>query len=85
MNPCKRLTLCRSSAPVQQFTPDQRAFIDANAVGRFAHDLNYHPGYATRITRHADNTCDVVGLDADAQGWIDLGGPTPRDVQVGRL
>lgn len=42
------------------------------------------PGHANvvRTTRHADGTCDAVRLEATSDGWIDLGGTTPRDFRV---
>lgn len=42
------------------------------------------PGFANvvRTTRHPDGTCDAVRLEATSDGWIDLGGATPRDFKV---
>lgn len=38
--------------------------------------------YVFRIQRHADGTADSVRLDPTATGWIDHGGPTPRDFKA---
>lgn len=60
-----------------------RAF-DADAARRPVVGDNRAPGFANavRTVRHADGTCDAVRLDATADGWIDYGGATPRDMKV---
>lgn len=40
--------------------------------------------YVFRLTRHEDGTADSVRLDPTADGWIDQGGPTPRDFKAVR-
>lgn len=35
-----------------------------------------------RLTRHPDGSADSVRLEATGDGWVDLGGATPRDVKV---
>lgn len=75
---------------------DQRLYLGAGYDGKNAFnadpsqrpvmgaDTGNTPGFANLVhtTRHPDGTCDAVHLEATQDGWIDLGGPTPRDFKV---
>jgi hypothetical protein len=73
---------------------DQRIYLGAGMDGRDAFNADpaarpvignsNAPGFANvvRTTRHPDGTCDSVRLEATQDGWIDLGGATPRDFRV---
>lgn len=70
---------------VQQFTPDQVFFRQTNARGRWASDPttnNVHTGYHMKF--NADGTCDMIRLEAGAEGWTDLGGQGAYDIAAGR-
>lgn len=38
--------------------------------------------YVWKIQRHDDGTADSVRLEPTDDGWIDQGGPTPRDFKA---
>lgn len=84
---CQRLQGVTSPAVgVQYHTPTQQFFRNTNARGRWASD----PGTAVTNTaynlkRHADGTVDCIRLEADFDGWYDLGGQGAYDCYVGRI
>jgi hypothetical protein len=73
---------------------DQRDYLGAGYDGGKAYNADPSarpvvgdsnaPGFANvvRTTRQPDGTCDSVRLEATQDGWIDMGGQTPRDMKV---
>jgi hypothetical protein len=68
----------------QQFTPNQAHFINTNAVGRWATTApTSNPAYLHR--RHADGTVDTIGLHANENEYLELGGKGGTDIAAGRI
>jgi hypothetical protein len=74
------------AAPVQQLTPNQRAFRDSVANGRWQADFDAGANSpANRMVMHDDaGTVDTIRMEADGDQWIDLGGRGATDVAIGR-
>jgi hypothetical protein len=73
------------AAPVQQLAPDQRAFRDSVANGRWQADFDAGANApANRMLHHADGTVDTMRMEPDGQEWIDLGGRGATDVAIGK-
>ena len=71
------------------FTPDQQWWRSTLGRGRWGGRLATEPGQsadrpANMVMRHADGTCDMIGLDAGGFFYFDLGGCGGRDTKAGR-
>ena len=88
LNSRQRITTDEDPAIGRTFlTPTQNAMRqDAKSRnGVFANDptrQNMHP--VSHVKVHADGTLDVVGLEADDDGWFDMGGRGAQDFAAGR-
>lgn len=79
------LTPMSQATPVQQLTPNQRAFRDSIANGRWQADFDAGANApANRMICHDDGTVDTVRMEADGDQWLDLGGRGGVDVAAGR-
>jgi hypothetical protein len=70
-------------------TPDQKFFRSTLGKGRWGGLIPLEPGEtanrsANMVRRHADGTCDVIGLEASGKFYLDLGGRGARDMRAGR-
>jgi len=86
MNKRQRLTTpMELAAPVQFHTSDQK-WQRVNASGRFDNDPllgSFAP--VSHMRCHSDGTVDVISLDQDENGYIDLGGIGGTDFAAGRM
>lgn len=73
-----------SAVPVSMHTPCQQEFRKQYA-GRLIPSDGPVQANVHQITVHPDGTCDMVRLEAGANGWLDLGGQGARDIAAGRL
>lgn len=70
-------------------SPDQIFFRSTLGKGRLGGRIPLEPGQlanrnANMVRRHADGTCDVIGLEAAGKFYLDLGGCGARDTRAGR-
>ena len=87
MNHHQRLTVNQNPAVgTHFFTPPQQLFRETNAGGRWATGAGQDTANATafHMKCHEDGTVDMIRLEAQGDGWQDLGGSGAPDATVRR-